>query len=66
MVPNKQLFSATEQVNCGGHEASTCAWCPYRADGSYVGRQWCNGDCKWMRGSCVPRSTASSANIIQC
>lgn len=36
-------------VSCGGHIAATCAECPQGH-----GASWCNGDCLWSGGSCVP------------
>lgn len=35
-----------ENVNCGGHRAKACKFCPYW-NGKYYGRTWCNKDCFW-------------------
>jgi len=36
-------------VHCGGHSAPDCASCP-RGNGA----AWCNGECLWRGGECVP------------
>ena len=36
-------------VSCGNHRADSCSECPYHAvNGTYMGKDWCNGDCMWM------------------
>ena len=35
------------KVNCGNHNAPTCADCP-QGNGAF----WCNGDCEWVNGQC--------------
>ena len=35
-------------VDCGSHEAKTCADCP---QGN--GPSWCNGQCMWSNGECI-------------
>lgn len=40
------------KVSCGGHFAPNCAACP-----GGNGREWCNGDCQWVSGKCVARSS---------
>ena len=35
------------RVNCGGHDAGSCAGCP---QGN--GQAWCNGECQWIDGEC--------------
>jgi len=37
-----------ELVNCGAHQAQSCADCP-QGNGAY----WCNGDCVWINDHCV-------------
>merc|ERR1712179_301028 len=37
----------SDLVNCGGHKAPICAWCP-QGNGAW----WCNGDCVWINGQC--------------
>lgn len=45
------IVPAAANVSCGGHYAKNCRSCP---QGN--GEAWCNGDCRWQRGQCVPRS----------
>lgn len=51
------------KVDCGGHDADTCAGCP-KGEGS----KYCNGDCKWEHGQCVARSCcmAMTAECLAC
>ena len=37
-----------DPVNCGNHEANSCAECP---QGN--GAAWCNGECEWVNGECT-------------
>jgi len=41
-------------VNCGGHTAQSCAYCP-QGNGHY----WCNGDCQWNWQTSTCESTSS-------
>merc|ERR1711962_1253231 len=41
----------TGQVSCGNHQAISCTECP---QGN--GANWCNGDCYWSTGRCVPKN----------
>jgi len=43
----KSPTSGAPSVNCGGHRAETCAKCPYKKSGEYMGKHWCNGECNW-------------------
>lgn len=43
-----------KQVFCGGHKADACSGCP---KGNGAG--WCNGDCKWISGECIPKNPDS-------
>jgi len=43
-----------DSVKCGAHRANTCADCP---QGN--GESWCNADCEWWFGDCVPRNRKS-------
>jgi len=51
--------ASASQVSCGAHHANNCAECPQGK-----GAAWCNGDCKWNSGSCVPK-VAISAEILE-
>eukprot|EP00418_Pyrodinium_bahamense_P023430 CAMPEP_0179148548 /NCGR_PEP_ID=MMETSP0796-20121207/71896_1 /TAXON_ID=73915 /ORGANISM="Pyrodinium bahamense, Strain pbaha01" /LENGTH=181 /DNA_ID=CAMNT_0020849281 /DNA_START=64 /DNA_END=606 /DNA_ORIENTATION=+ len=44
------LPTKEKAVSCGGHEASSCNACPRG-----YGASWCNGDCMWLRGECIPK-----------
>lgn len=50
-------------VDCGGHQAPTCAGCP-KGQGS----KWCNGDCEWSDGVCrgKPCCRAATADCLAC
>merc|ERR1712238_496308 len=53
------VMPAVAEVNCGGHNASSCDACV--ADASKV---HCNGDCKWLsiglgKGKCALKSSVS-------
>ena len=37
-----------DSVDCGSHEAKSCAECP---QGN--GPSWCNGQCMWSNGECI-------------
>jgi len=37
-----------DNVTCGNHNAQSCAECPQGH-----GKDWCNGECMWKRGTCV-------------
>lgn len=47
------------QVNCGGHYEPVCALCPGE-DGL---ESQCNGDCKWVDGTCMPKVAEFNAGI---
>ena len=44
------------KVSCGGHSASNCGNCIYNG-AQYMGPGWCNGECTWLSGNCVPKDT---------
>jgi len=41
----------TAMVSCGGHFARSCDKCPH-----IHGRGWCNGECFWSNGKCLPKA----------
>jgi len=43
-------------VSCGGHRAPNCAGC---SQGH--GESWCNGDCVWRDGNCLPKTVQKTA-----
>jgi len=50
-------------VLCGNHRAESCSECPYHSvNGTYMGKDWCNGECMWIDdGSyCWSKSSAHS------
>ena len=51
-IPFLSNLSISGKVSCGQHIAESCIVCP---QGN--GASWCNGDCHWISGQCVPKST---------
>ena len=51
MANDNLFYPFIGNVNCGGHTAQSCAYCP-QGNGHY----WCNGDCQWNWGTrtCEP------------
>lgn len=47
----------TATVLCGGHHAATCEKCPQGH-----GRGWCNGECSWSNGKCIPKAMKSDSD----
>ena len=43
-----EITSINDEVDCGSHEAKTCAECP---QGN--GPSWCNGQCIWSNEECI-------------
>jgi len=39
-----------QDVNCGGHLARSCDYCPQEQ-----GKKWCNGQCEMKDGQCAPK-----------
>lgn len=46
MITYDNIFNYSGYVNCGGHTAQACSYCP-QGNGYY----WCNGDCQWNWGT---------------
>ena len=63
-----QAGSGRSRVNCGGHEAVKCKFCPYKTTWpyDYVGSRWCNGECQWsVHGECVLKGKKSCHKHIK-
>ena len=43
-----EITTINDEVDCGSHEAKTCAECP---QGN--GPSWCNGQCMWSNEECI-------------
>merc|ERR1712217_231934 len=55
---NKDTGSKKE-VSCGGHHAPSCHACP---QGNGAG--WCNADCAWVFGECLPRKKVEKLKFL--
>jgi len=42
------------RVVCGGHYAASCEDCPWDGE-TWVGENWCNGECSWRIDSTLDR-----------
>lgn len=51
-VPHAADAPRSTPVVCGSHKAASCSECPQGH-----GEGWCNGDCKWVFGSCALKET---------
>lgn len=55
--PHPDEFNVNEtpghEVQCGAHTARSCAECPRGH-----GEGYCNNDCRWLFGDCIPRAPA--------
>ena len=51
----RNIGELAPQVSCGMYEANSCIKCP-----NENGTDWCNGDCHWINGECVTRSSSKS------
>ena len=54
MTNDNLFYPFIGNVNCGGHTAQSCAYCP-QGNGHY----WCNGDCQWNWGTNACETTSS-------
>ena len=45
----KYVLDSGNIVNCGNHQAETCAECPQG-----YGAVWCQGECLWKEDRCIP------------
>jgi hypothetical protein len=57
-------------VTCGAHSRDNCSMCVFNDAGVDQGQSWCNGECTWSGGSCVPvsarRLTVPQATPVIC
>eukprot|EP00588_Corethron_pennatum_P005343 CAMPEP_0194284696 /NCGR_PEP_ID=MMETSP0169-20130528/28344_1 /TAXON_ID=218684 /ORGANISM="Corethron pennatum, Strain L29A3" /LENGTH=362 /DNA_ID=CAMNT_0039030593 /DNA_START=230 /DNA_END=1315 /DNA_ORIENTATION=+ len=66
--PTKLTLSPTKarnsvKVTCGAHSAPSCAECPYDSNKNYMGKNWCNGDCRFINNQCITEEEAGNTVV---